>query len=118
MARLIDLSHEIEDGMVTYPGLPVPKVRDWLSREDSGARYARGTTFQLGMIELLANTGTYIDAPFHRYVEGKDIAGYALEDVAALEGLVVHAGSRGRAIDEDAFAGVEARGKAVLVHTG
>ncbi len=116
--RLIDLSHEIEDGMVTYPGLPVPKVRDWLSREDSGARYARGTTFQLGMIELLANTGTYIDAPFHRYAEGKDIAGYALENVADLEGLVVHAGDRGRAIDEDAFAGVEARGKAVLVRTG
>lgn len=118
MARLIDLSHEIEDGMVTYPGLPAPKVRDWLSRADSGARYAPGTTFQLGMIELLANTGTYIDAPFHRYGEGKDVAGYGLEEVADLEGLVVHAGDRGRAIDADAFAGVDARGKAVLVHTG
>ena len=118
MARLIDLSHEIEDGMVTYPGLPAPKIRDWLSREASNARYAPGTTFQLGMIDLLANTGTYIDAPFHRYAEGKDIAGYALEAVANLDGVVVHGADRGRAIDADVFGGVEVRGKAVLVHTG
>jgi len=118
MARLIDLSHEIEDGMTTYPGLPAPKIRDWLSREASNARYAPGTTFQLGMIDLLANTGTYIDAPFHRYAEGKDIAGYALEAVANLDGVVVHGADRGRAIDADVFGGVEVRGKAVLVHTG
>ena len=66
MTRLIDLSHEIEDGMVTYRGLPSPTISDWLSREASTARYAPGTTFQIGKIELLANTGTYIDAPFHR----------------------------------------------------
>lgn len=118
MARLIDLSHEIEDGMTTYPGLPAPKIRDWLSREASNARYAPGTTFQLGMIDLLANTGTYIDAPSHRYAEGKDIAGYALEAVANLDGVVVHGADRGRAIDADVFGGVEVRGKAVLVHTG
>lgn len=118
MARLIDLSHEIEDGMITYPGLPAPKIRDWLSREASNARYAPGTTFQLGMIDLLANTGTYIDAPSHRYAEGKDIAGYALEAVANLDGVVVHGADRGRAIDADVFGGVEVRGKAVLVHTG
>ena len=118
MARLIDVSHEIEDGMTTYPGLPAPKIRDWLSREASNARYAPGTTFQLGMIDLLANTGTYIDAPFHRYAEGKDIAGYALEAVANLDGVVVHGADRGRAIDADVFGGVEVRGKAVLVHTG
>src|SRR5437879_9273979 len=118
MARLIDLSHEIEDGMITYPGLPAPKIRDRLSREASNARYAPGTTFQLGMIDLLANTGTYIDAPSHRYAEGKDIAGYALEAVANLDGVVVHGADRGRAIDADVFGGVEVRGKAVLVHTG
>jgi len=118
MARLIDLSHEIEDGMITYPGLPAPKIRDWLSREASNARYAPGTTFQLGMIDLLANTGTYIDAPFHRYAEGKDIAGYALGAVANLDGVVVHGADRGRAIDADVFGGVEVRGKAVLVHAG
>jgi len=116
--RLIDLSHEIEDGMVTYPGLPVPKIREWLSREASSARYAPGTTFQLGMIELLANTGTYIDAPSHRYAEGSDVAGYALEAVADLDGIVVHARGPGRAIDAEAFGEVQVRGKAVLVHTG
>lgn len=116
--RLIDLSHEIEDGMVTYPGLPAPKIRDWLSRDRSTARYGPGTTFQMGMIDLLANTGTYIDAPWHRFEQGKDVAGYALEAVADLEGVVVTVTGRGRAIDADAFAGLDARGKAVLVHTG
>ncbi len=116
--RLIDLSHEIEDGMVTYPGLPAPTIRDWLSRDKSTARYAAGTTFQMGMIEMLANTGTYIDAPSHRYEQGKDVAGYALEQVADLPGVLVTATARGRAIEAGAFAGIDARGKAVLVRTG
>jgi arylformamidase len=116
--RLVDLSHEIEDGMVTYPGLPAPKIRDWLSRDKSTDRYAPGTTFQMGMIELLANTGTYIDAPWHRYEEGKDVAGYALDAVADLPGVLVTATVRGRAIEAGAFAGIDARGKAVLVRTG
>ena len=116
--RLIDLSHEIEDGMVTYPGLPAPKIRDWLSRDRSTTRYAPGTTFQMGMIDLLANTGTYIDAPWHRFEQGQDVAGYALEAVADLDGVVVAVTERGRAIDADAFANIEVRGKAVLVHTG
>src|SRR5438046_9684456 len=93
MARLIDLSHEIEHGMVTYRGLPSPTVSDWLSREASTARYAAGTTFQIGKIELLANTGTYIDAPFHRYQDGRDVAGYALEAGADLPGIAVRAGA-------------------------
>lgn len=118
MARLIDLSHEIEHGMVTYRGLPAPAISDWLSREASGSRYAPGTTFQIGKIDLLANTGTYIDAPFHRYAEGRDVAGYALEAVADLDGLVVRAAGQGRPIDTDRFKGKELKGKAVLVHTG
>ena len=121
MARLIDLSHEIEHGMVTYRGLPAPSISDWLSREASTARYAPGTTFQIGKIELLANTGTYIDAPFHRYEDGRDVAGYALEAVADLPGVVVRASAGGgpkRAIDASCFKGLEVKGKAVLVHTG
>jgi len=82
--RLIDVSHTIEHGMVTYPGLPVPTISDWLSRDASQTRYAAGTTFQIGSIELLANTGTYIDAPFHRYEGGRDVADYPLEAVANL----------------------------------
>lgn len=121
MARLVDLSHEIEHGMVTYRGLPAPVIGDWLSREASRARYAPGTTFQMGKIELLANTGTYIDAPFHRYESGADVAAYPLEAVADLEGLVVRATSRpagGRALDATWFRERDVRGKAVLVQTG
>ena len=119
--RLVDLSHEIEHGMVTYRGLPSPTVSDWLSREASTARYAPGTTFQIGKIELLANTGTYIDAPFHRYADGRDVAGYALEAVADLPGVVVRMNAGGgpnRAIDGSRFKGLDVKGKAVLVHTG
>ncbi len=117
--RLIDLSHEIEHGMVTYPGLPAPAISDWLSRAASATRYAPGTTFQIGKIELLANTGTYIDAPFHRYPNGKDIAEFPLEAVADLEGCVVRATEHDRRqLDESLFRGRDLRGKAVLVHTG
>jgi len=119
MARLVDVSHEIEHGMVTYGGMPAPVISDWLSRDASKARYTAGTTFQIGRIDLLANTGTYIDAPFHRYDTGADIAGYRLEAVADLPGLVVRAEARtGRAIDTAAFAGLDVKGKAVVVHTG
>lgn len=118
MARLIDLSHEIEHGMVTYRGLPAPTISDWLSREASGARYAAGTTFQIGKIDLLANTGTYIDAPFHRYSEGRDVAGYQLEAVADLPGVVIRAPGPGRPIDAGRFKNHQLKGKAVLVHTG
>ena len=119
MASLIDLSHEIEHGMVTYRGLPAPAISDWLSRDASSARYAAGTTFQIGRIDLLANTGTYIDAPFHRYGDGRDVAGYALQDVADLPGLALRATAReARAIDAPRFARLDVKGKAVLVHTG
>lgn len=119
MARLIDLSHEIEHGMVTYRGLPAPTITDWLSREASQARYAPGTTFQIGKIELLANTGTYIDAPFHRYDGGRDVAGYRLEAIADLPAIVVRATNRrARALDLSRFADLDVKGKAVLVHTG
>src|SRR5438128_9501972 len=106
--------------MVTYPGLPAPVISDWLSREASRDRYPAGTTFQMGKIEMLANTGTYIDAPFHRYEGGKDIADYPLGAVADLEGVVIRAVERGRrALGEEVVLGAgDVRGKAVLVHTG
>ena len=117
--RLIDLSHTIEHAMVTYPGLPAPVIGDWLSRAASSTRYAPGTTFQIGKIELVANTGTYIDAPSHRYEHGKDVADFPLAAVADLEGVVVRATARdGRALDSGVFRGRDVNGKAVLVHTG
>ena len=117
--RLIDVSHEVEAGMVTYPGLPAPIVSDYLSREASSGRYAEGTTFQIGRIEMIANTGTYIDSPFHRFEGGIDLGGLPLERLADVEGLVINATGRdSRAIDEEYFQGLDLRGRAVLVHTG
>lgn len=117
--RLIDVSHEIEAGMVTYPGLPAPIVSDYLSREASSGRYAEGTTFQIGRIEMIANTGTYIDAPFHRFEVGIDLGGLPLERLADVEGLVINATARdSRGIDEEYFQGLDLRGRAVLIYTG
>lgn len=104
--------------MVTYGGLPAPVISDWLSREASLSRYGPGTTFQIGKIELLANTGTYIDAPFHRYAEGSDVAGYALDAVANLPGVVVRVDGQRRPIGVERFREFDVTGKAVLVHTG
>ena len=117
--RLIDLSHTIEDGMITYRGLPAPLICDHLSRMESRGQYAPGTEFQIGKITMVANTGTYIDSPFHRYENGADIADFDLAEIASLDGVVVHLDSmRGREIPRSAFAAVDVRGKAVLVHTG
>jgi arylformamidase len=117
--KFIDLSHVIEHGMLTYPGLPGPSISDQLSREESRSHYASGTEFHIGKIEMVANTGTYLDSPFHRYADGDDLADLALECLVDLEGVVVRADWReGRAVDVDAFAGKDLKDKAVLVHTG
>src|SRR5436190_14711596 len=116
---LIDVSHTVESGMITYKGLPAPLVCDFLSRAASRAIYAPGTEFHIGRIDMVANTGTYLDAPFHRFPDGIDVSELPLERVANLPGLVVRADPRaGRAITAKAFAGLDVRGKAVLVHTG
>ena len=114
----IDLSHTIEHGMTTYPGLPGPLICDYLSREASRGKYAAGVEFQIGKIEMVANTGTYVDAPFHRFADGKDLSALALEALANLEALVIRAPTTGRAVGHDLFRGREVRGKAVLVRTG
>lgn len=117
--KLVDVSHIVEDGMITYKGLPAPIVCDYLSRVDSRKVYEEGTEFVINTIEMVGNTGTYLDAPFHRYADGIDLSELPLESVAQLDGVVVRAGDRvERAIDRDAFAGLDVRGKAVLVHTG
>lgn len=118
MAKIVDLSHPIEDGMITYTGLPGPKISDHLSREASQGHYADGTTFQIGKIEMVANTGTYIDAPFHRYADGGDLSQFVLDSVANLDGLVFGADPATRAISPDIFQDRDVSGKAVLVHSG
>jgi kynurenine formamidase len=116
---LIDLSHTIDHGMTTYPGLPGPIICDYLSREASRQRYAPGVEFQIGKLEMVANTGTYLDSPFHRYGEGKDLAALPLEWMAGLDAVLVRIPSSApRAIDWKAFRGRAVRGKAVLVRTG
>src|ERR1700758_4465121 len=116
---LIDLSHTVEHGMITYKGLPAPIVCDYLSREASRKLYAPGTEFHIGKIEMVANTGTYLDSPFHRYVNGKDLSELPLDRLANLEGVVIPAAlSKGRAIDRRIFKDHDLRGKAVLVRTG
>ena len=117
--RLVDLSHTVEHGMVTYKGLPAPLICDYLSREASRARYAAGTEFQIGRIEMVANTGTYVDSPFHRYAQGKDLSELALESLANLDCVVVRATERSdRAIEGLGVELATLRGKALLVHTG
>lgn len=118
MARLIDLSHPIEHGMVTYPGLPGPVVSDFLGREASRGHYAGGTTFHIARVRMVGNTGTYVDAPFHRYADGPDVAALPLERLADLEGVVVEARGAGRGIEADRFVSLDLAGKAVLVRTG
>lgn len=115
---LIDVSHVVESGMVTYKGLPAPLVCDFLSREASRKVYAPGTEFHIGKIEMVANTGTYLDAPFHRFADGIDVAELPLERVANLPGVVVRIDAGQRAICRAAFEGLDLAGKAVLVHTG
>ena len=116
--RLVDLSHCVENGMITYKGLPAPIICDYLSREASRSRYAAGTEFQIGKIEMVANTGTYLDSPFHRYADGKDLSELALESIANLDCVVIRATGRAqRALD--AFATFpDVKGAAVLFHTG
>src|ERR1041385_5757986 len=136
---LIDLSHTIAHGLITYKGLPAPIISDFLSREQSREHYAPGTEFQIGRIEMVANTGTYLDSPFHRYEDGKDLSELQLTSLASLEGVVIGVkvkgegakgpeegaegkelsgkGDASRAIDASTFEGIDVKGNAVLIHT-
>jgi arylformamidase len=117
--RFIDVSHTVEHGMITYKGLPAPLICDWLSREASREKYAPGTEFQIGKIEMVANTGTYMDTPFHRYEHGKDLSELPLESIADLDCVVVRVDpSPGRAIDQVSLDPERVRGCAVLFDTG
>jgi kynurenine formamidase len=116
MTRLIDLSQTIEAGMITYPGLPGPVITDHLSRVESRSHYEPGTEFLIGRIDMIGNTGTYLDTPFHRYEDGFDLDGLALEDVADLPGVCLEAA--GPEIGPEVIEGIEVRGRAVLFHTG
>jgi kynurenine formamidase len=117
--RLIDLSHTIENGLVTYKGLPAPFICDFLSREESKKFYATGTSFQIGKIEMVSNTGTYIDCPFHRFENGRDLNDTPLEHLAELKATVLHIPFLERLnIHAEFFKDLDLKGKAILIHTG
>jgi kynurenine formamidase len=118
-AEVVDLSHVIEDGMVTYKGLPGPHICDFWERQASAANYEDGSSFQIGRIDMVANTGTYLDSPFHRYADGKDLAALPIGSLADLPGIVVRRPHRaGIATDLADLAGMDVRGCAVLIQTG
>jgi arylformamidase len=117
--RIVDLSHTITEGMVTYKGLPGPQICDFISRGQSAANYDGGETFQIGRIDMVANTGTYVDVPSHRYADGKDLSEVGVEAFAHLPAIVVRQPWETElAVDVTAFEGLEVRGHAVLVATG
>ena len=119
MGSLVDLSHAVEHGVVTYRGLPAPTIGDFLSREASQRGYAPGTSFHIGRVDMVGNTGTYLDAPFHRYEDGRDLAELPLGSMADLDGIVVrHPEGNGRAVGRGDLGEVDPRGRAVLFHTG
>lgn len=114
--RFIELSHRIEEGMITYKGLPAPVVCDFLSRSDSRSLYENDAEFSIQSINMVGNTGTYLDSPFHRYADGKDLADLPLNMLAHLDAVVV--ASDAMAIGAEAFQDIDVGGKAVLVRTG
>lgn len=121
-ARVVDLSHPIRAGLVTYPGLPAPTITPHLTREDSRARYAPGTEFAMDLITMIGNTGTYLDSPFHRYADGPDLAGLELSTMVGLRAEVFHLedawDQTRRGIRAETLADRDVRGAAVLLHTG
>jgi kynurenine formamidase len=118
-AEIVDLSHVIEDGMTTYKGLPGPHICDYWTHEGTVANYDDGSSFQIGRIDMVANTGTYVDSPYHRYADGKDLSELPLASLADLPGIVVRRPHGfGLGTDREHCEGLDVRGKAVLIHTG
>ncbi|WP_223585077.1 cyclase family protein [Sphingobacterium sp. GVS05A] len=116
---LIDLSHTIEDGLITYKGLPAPHICDYLSREQTKQNYDGDTSFQIGKIEMVTNTGTYIDCPFHRFADGNDTAQTELKSFAQLDAVMIHIPfTETLKITEDHLKNREIRNRAVLIQTG
>lgn len=116
MQRHVDLSHTIVDGLETYPGLPTPTIGDHLTRAHAEEVYGPGVTFQIGMITMCSNTGTYLDVPFHRYPDGHDLSGLDLGRVSHVDAVLIDAVGT-TAIGADAFDGIDVSGRAVLVRT-
>jgi kynurenine formamidase len=116
--RLVDLSHTVAHGLRTYPGLPEPVIDSYLGYEESRARYAPGTEFQIGRIQMIANTGTYLDAPSHRWRDGADLSLLPLESLADLPGVVVELPLGGARVAAAELPRGDLTGCALLFRTG
>jgi kynurenine formamidase len=117
--RVVDLSHHIRAGLITYPGLPAPVITPHLTREESRAKYAPGTEFALDIITMIGNTGTYLDSPYHRYADGGDLASLDLGTLVGLPAEVFHlTDATARGIPAEVFWDRDLAGTAVLLHTG
>lgn len=117
--KFVDVSHVVEHGMITYEGLPAPYICDFLSREDSRSHYTDGVEFNIGKITMVANTGTYLDSPFHRYPDGIDLSKLSLSSLANLDTVIIRVNHLNqRAYDKSLLSGLDVSGKAVLLHTG
>jgi len=114
----VDLSHTIIDGMITYKGLPAPLICDFLSRKASQDQYAEGTSFQIGKIEMVGNTGTYMDCPFHRYEDGRDFSELFLSDLVDIPGVRIKIPETSKSIQIEHLTGYPIHGRAVLLYTG
>jgi len=115
---LIDVSHKVEDGMQTYKGLPAPIICDYLTREASKSHYEQGTSFQIGVVTLCSNTGTYVDVPFHRYEEGEDLSEISLAKLANLDCIKIIIPESVQEIEVKHVENIELKGKAILFQTG
>ena len=117
--QLIDLSHTIFDGIQTIKNIPGPIICDFWERESTAKNYSDGSTFQMGKIEMISNTGTYMDCPFHRYADGHDLSGLPLKNCVNLPTIIVDAPyQNGLAVDVSFFKNLDVRKKAILVRTG
>jgi kynurenine formamidase len=123
-ARFVELGHVIRAGMITYPGLPGPTISPHLTRAASREHYAPGTEFEIGTISMIGNTGTYLDSPYHRFADGKDLSAIPLSSTVDLPAVVVHIQEQRLAIDvptltaPDVLTSADVRGAAVLLRTG
>jgi arylformamidase len=117
-SRYVDLSHPIQHEMITYPGLPGPTISTYVSRQESAQRLGTGVSFHIGRIEMVANTGTYVDAPYHFHAEGADVAELALQRLVDVPIVVIRAENRAVIGPEMLADPGVLWGTAVLVHTG
>lgn len=116
----IDLSHSIENGTVTYPGDPPALIELTLDRKLTSKLNGGGTTsgVEINTIKMVSTSGTYIDAPYHVFEDGKKIKDYPIEKLVNLPSIVVKIPENRNYFDVQDISGINVKGKAVLFFSG